>query len=300
MQVFLAIWLGILELLKQPIPVVTLLTTGDILLARTINAKSAADGDFSWPFAASRHILKSADLTFVNLETPLLANCPVLTTGFKFCGASPNALALAQTGVDIANLANNHATNYGSIGLNETISHLALAGVKVTGVQDPLSITKNGIAFAFLGFDDTLSPIRADQFVQSIREAKAGADHVIVAIHWGTEYTDQPTSRQSTLGHLAIDSGASLVIGNHPHWIQPIEKYRAGYIYYSHGNFIFDQFWSESTRRGLIIQTLLSKDSILNVNPRSIYIDRPGVPRLVPLEGIEPPTYSSEARRSIR
>lgn len=284
-----------------PTPIVTLLTTGDVLLARTINAKSVQDNNFDWPFARTTNLLSNSDLTFINLETPLLENCPVISSGFKFCGSSRNVSALTNAGIDIVNLANNHSGNYGRSGLGATITNLHQANIHTTGTtmnHEPITI--NGINFAFLGFDDTISSIKLDQLVQLVQSAKSQSDHVIVAIHWGVEYQDQPTSRQKRLGHLAIDSGASLVVGNHPHWIQPIEQYKDGYVYYSHGNFIFDQFWSEATKRGLIVTTTFSKTKIQHIKPQTIYIDPPGIPRLVLLEGIEPPSAVSKTDALIR
>ncbi len=268
-----------------PIPQVSLLTTGDVLLARTINAKSVKDANFDWPFAHTQDLLSTPDLTFVNLETPLLADCPVITSGFKFCGSNQNIPALVRAGIDIVNLANNHSGNFGQTGLAETITALQAANLRVTGTSDPAFVTTNGIRFGFLGFDDTISPVKQDQFTQLIHSATSQSDHVIVAIHWGIEYQNQPSARQILLGHLAIDSGASLVVGHHLHWIQPIEQYRDGYIYYSHGNFIFDQFWSEATKTGLVITTTFSKAKIMGFASQTIYITPPGIPQLLSASG---------------
>ncbi len=87
---------------------------------------------------------------------------------------------------------------------------------------------------------------------EEIKEARKNADIVIVAFHWGEEYTNQPNKVQRELAHLAIDSGADLIIGNHPHWIQPVEIYKNKLIMYAHGNFVFDQMWSEKTKEGVV------------------------------------------------
>src|SRR5690606_2312827 len=110
---------------------------------------------------------------------------------------------------------------------------------------------------AFLGYDDIevqqgVSKADPDIIRKEIQEARNMADIVIVQFHWGVEYVSQPSERQRKLGMLAIDSGADLVIGNHPHWIQPIEIYKDKLITYAHGNFIFDQMWSEKTKEGVI------------------------------------------------
>ena len=95
---------------------------------------------------------------------------------------------------------------------------------------------------------------------------------MVVSIHWGVEYEEAPTERQITFAHLAIDSGASLVLGHHPHVIQPVEEYEDGYIFYSLGNFVFDQMWSEETRIGLIARIFFQGGEIERVETIEVTI----------------------------
>ena len=111
----------------------TLLLTGDIIPARVVNQKMVAKNDFNWPLVNIAPILKDADLTLINLESPLLVKCPITNEGFKFCGDYRFAQALADSGVDVANLANNHSLNYGWEGLAETEEHLQEMGIETTG-----------------------------------------------------------------------------------------------------------------------------------------------------------------------
>ncbi len=87
--------------------------------------------------------------------------------------------------------------------------------------------------------------------------AKSQADLVFASFHWGNEYS-RHSKRQEVLAHLAIDSGADVVVGHHPHWIQEVEEYRGKPIYYSLGNLVFDQMWSDPTRKGLILKLTFS------------------------------------------
>lgn len=117
----------------SPDPDWSLLITGDIIPARTTNWQMTKIDDFSWPLTHIAQILKNADLTLINLESPLLTNCPVTREGMKFCGNSRFAQSLADSGVDLANLANNHTLNYGWEGLAETEGHLREVGIETTG-----------------------------------------------------------------------------------------------------------------------------------------------------------------------
>ena len=89
-------------------------------------------------------------------------------------------------------------------------------------------------------------------FAGDIQALKRQVDFVIVAFHWGIEYTALPTQEQRGIAHQAIDAGADLILGNHPHWVQATEKYQGKYITYAHGNFVFDQMWSQETREGVV------------------------------------------------
>jgi poly-gamma-glutamate synthesis protein (capsule biosynthesis protein) len=111
-----------------------------------------------------------------------------------------------------------------------------------------------------------------ENLTQDIERAKEKAHVVIVSIHWGTEYEQSPTERQRMFAHLAVDSGASLILGHHPHVVQPVEQYKDGYIFYSLGNFVFDQMWSEETRNGLIARIFFEGRQIKKVETITVTI----------------------------
>lgn len=240
-----------------PDQITTLAVTGDVLLARSVNQKMVSRNDFTWPFLKTFEKLRQADITFINLETPLIADCPPRDDGMIFCGDPKGVAGLQSAGVDVASIANNHIGNWGEDGVVETASLLTNSGIAVAGFEHPQVLEKNGIKFAFLGFNavgkqplvDNYSP---ELLIQRITDAKKLADVVIVQFHWGEEYRHEPTDFQERVAHEAIDAGADLVVGNHPHWVQPIEWYNGKLIVYSHGNFVFDQMWSEETRLGVV------------------------------------------------
>lgn len=166
------------------------------------------------------------------------------------------------------NLANNHALDQGEDGLKTTKNLLTQIGIASTGAGEtteeawmPTIIEKNGIKIAFIGASYTSynddgsrrSPLVArmqdtDKLISALQEAKKKADIVVVTMHAGVEYTRNPTPLQETFAHTAIDHGADIVIGAHPHWIQKIENYQGKYIFYSLGNFVFDQEFSQETK----------------------------------------------------
>lgn len=247
---------------------ITLIVTGDVIPARSVNFQATQRKNFLWPFEKTAYVLKSTDMTFINLETPLIKNCRLTQEGMRFCGSDKHIEGLKFAGVDIASLANNHSANYGKEGIDETKKLLEENGISVTGLNGTAYKEIEGVKFAFLGFNDIektppVSSAEEEKIKNEINEARGNADVVIVQFHWGTEYVTAPEQRQRYLGKLAIDSGADLVIGNHPHWIKPVEFYRNKLITYAHGNFVFDQEWSQKTKEGVVGKyTFYGKDLI--------------------------------------
>jgi len=269
---------------------ITLLVTGDVMLGRSVNFQSWQKKDWRWPFLKTADFLKRADLTFINLESPLVADCSLTQEGMIFCGDLKNIEGLVFAGVDIASLANNHTMNYQQIGLESTIKILNLNGILPIGINGSAIRETKGIKFAFLGYNDIspqvgISNVSEEKIKKEIIEAKGKADIIIVSFHWGQEYVDKPSQRQKSLGYLAIDNGADLVIGNHPHWIQPVEIYKGKLITYSHGNFIFDQMWSQETRQGIVGQYTFIDKQLADVQYFPVVINDYGQP--VWMEGQE-------------
>ena len=264
----------------------TVITTGDIIPARTVNFEILRHKDFNWPYLKTYQLTNASDITFANLESPEIKNCPMTNEGMIFCGDYRNIEGLMFAGIDVVSLANNHAGNYGEEGVKETIDHLKYAGIETTGTALSNLVIKDirGIRFAFLGFNDIsknqpgISDVDEGKIKNDIREAEMQAKIVIVTFHWGAEYKDQPDERQKYLGHLAVNAGADLVIGNHPHWIQPVEIYKDKLITYSHGNFVFDQEWSIKTKQGVIGKYTFYDDKLIDAEFFPLQIENYGQP----------------------
>jgi poly-gamma-glutamate capsule biosynthesis protein CapA/YwtB (metallophosphatase superfamily) len=260
-----------------------ILATGDVLLARTVNSRTTKDNDFLWPWRQTADVLTAADLTFINLETPLPKACPVILGGFTFCGDQRHVQGLKFGGVDIINLANNHAGNYGHEGVDETVELLRSHGFLISGFDGPAYIEVKNQTFAFLGYNEVdvqpgIALADSELIAHQVAEAKTNADVVIVQFHWGNEYTYQPSANQQRLAQLAVENGADVIIGNHPHWFEALEMIDGKFITYSHGNFIFDQMWSQETREGVVGRYTFYDNQLVDVEFLPILIEDFGQP----------------------
>ena len=270
-----------------------LIATGDVIPARVVNITATKKNDFKWAFAETADELKKGDITFIDLESPLISDCPLVNTGFKFCGDEQHVEGLVSAGVDMASLANNHAGNYGITGVENTSDLLNENNILVTGRDGAVYKNIRGVKFAFLGYNDIggseagIEWADTEAMKKEIGEAKKRADVVVVAIHWGVEYTSQPSKERIDLAHMIIDSGADLVIGNHPHWIQPVEVYKDKLIVYAHGNFIFDQEWSKKTKTGVVGKYTFYDDSLIDAQFMPIFIEDWGQPHFTSGAGKE-------------
>jgi poly-gamma-glutamate synthesis protein (capsule biosynthesis protein) len=245
----------------DPSRIRTLLVTGDVIPARGVNYYATSRHDFLWPFRRTADYTKNADITNINLESPLFAGCTVDPgPSFTFCGDARFVDGLTLMGAKVVNLANNHTTNYGAQGITLTDQLLQKHGMQTSGLGPVAVIDVRGIKFGFIGFNGVGRAIDKQAVQASIARARQLADIVVVQFHWGKEYERQPLADPHVptpddpvaIGHAAIDWGADIVIGNHPHWYQGIEIYHGKLITYAHGNFVFDQMWSEETREGVI------------------------------------------------
>lgn len=231
----------------------TIVFTGDVMLGRSVNTRIQKYADPTWPFKNISSLLSEADISIINLESPFISGCRPTDKGMVFCADPKSIFGLVFAGVDIASLANNHINNQGQKGIDETISILKNNGITPVGLGKPEFNTVKNTQLAFLSFSD-LPQIDDQEVIKQISEATRSADLVVTTFHWGAEYQKNPTSRQIFLAHLAIDSGADIVVGHHPHWTQTEEIYQGKPIYFSLGNLIFDQMWSEKTRLGQILR----------------------------------------------
>jgi poly-gamma-glutamate synthesis protein (capsule biosynthesis protein) len=271
----------------------TVIATGDIIPARYTDVTIRHHGDdFLYTVAATKEITAAADLTVANLEAPLVEGCPLHDSGLIFCGRPGFAAALAAAGVDIATLENNHIGNYGPKGITETEETLSAAAIDFADRDRAAVRDVRGLKFGFLAFNGVEQTLDRAAMASQIRETRPLVDVLAVSFHWGAEYVPLPMRAPGIaedyppdLAHEALDAGADLVIGNHPHRVQAVELYKGKFIAYAHGNFIFDQMWSYETRVGVIGRYTFYDDVLVKVEFIPTLIE--DYARPVPLEGPE-------------
>src|SRR5262249_31801967 len=229
--------------------------------ARGVDYFATSRHDFLWPFRRTAEYTKTADITYINLESPLFAGCAVNPgPSFTFCGDARFVDGLTLMGADVVNPANNPLTNYGAPGVTLTDQLLHQHGMLTSGLGPVAVIDIRGVKFGFIGFNGVGRAIDRTALKAGIARARQLADVVVGQFHGGKEYERQPMPDRGVptpddpveIGHLSIDWGADIVVGNHPHWYQGVEVYHGKLITYAHGNFVFDQMWSEETREGVI------------------------------------------------
>ena len=218
----------------------TLGTDESFNTSTSFNAYEAMNGT-SYFFQNVRSILEADDATFANFEGTLTTETARESKEYAFKGDPSYTQILTDGSIDVVTLANNHSSDYGAKSLTDTEEALDAAGIDYC-IGDKIAIKEvNGIPTAFIGIyvlNDGMA--REEQVKQTIAAAKQqGAKLVIVAFHWGTEKATEPDETQKSLAHTAIDCGADLVVGHHPHVLQAIEYYKGKYIAYSLGNFCF-------------------------------------------------------------
>lgn len=271
----------------------TVIATGDVIPARYTDVTIRERGDdFLYTVAATSNITRAANITLIDLESPLIEECPYHDSGFTFCGRPGFTAALRSAGVDLATLENRHISNYGPSGIEETEQHLEAAGIRWADSARPSIIDVRGMKFGFLAFNGVIGAIDRDAMVAGIHALRPQVDVLAVAIHWGAEYVSLPQAAPGVapdnpveIAHLAVDSGVDVVIGNHPHRVQAVEFYGGKFIAYAHGNFIFDQMWSYETRAGVIGKYTFYDDALVGVEYIPTLIEDWSQP--VPLEGAE-------------
>jgi poly-gamma-glutamate synthesis protein (capsule biosynthesis protein) len=267
----------------SPEPSVTLVAVGDVLLARGVGRGIDRFGT-DWPFEEVAQIIGSADIAFCNLECPVSADGVRVNKPIAFKGSPKTVDALSCAGFDIVSLANNHSLDCGRTGLRETTRCLEEQGIGYVGAgedlaqaSEPVIVEVDGLEIAFLARNALLpecvwlrpdapgvAPLDTESIERDVRDAARRSDVVIVSLHWGVEYSRVPREQQKELAHRIVDAGAELVIGHHPHVLQPIEHYHGGVIAYSLGNFVFDSPFRKC-RDSAILRCRLSRDGVSDV-----------------------------------
>ena len=176
---------------------VTMIVTGDVIPARDVDYWMTKRNDFLWPFRLTHDLLHSGDLLYINLEAPLLAGCPAaLSHTLTFCGDPRFIDGLTYAGVTVANLSNNHITNYGQQGTESTVKLLTDHEIQPSGIGLIGRATVRGLRFAFIGFNGVhgsgAAGVDRAEVQREIALARPTADVLVVQYHWGKEYVGVP------------------------------------------------------------------------------------------------------------
>jgi poly-gamma-glutamate synthesis protein (capsule biosynthesis protein) len=232
---------------------------GDINLGDGPGAAIARFGaDYPWRFVGRR--LRAADLAFGNLECAVSRRGAAIPKTFTFRGRPSSLRATARRGgLDVVNLANNHAGDFGDTALVDTLRFARRFGIATVGAgrdareaYAPVIVERLGLRVAFVGFS-TIVPFEfragaddpgtawgfPERVRRGVRRARRQADVVVATFHWGIEYDHHQSAQQVALAQTALDAGATAVIGAHPHVPQPIRRLRRRIVAYSMGNFVF-------------------------------------------------------------
>jgi len=265
---------------SAPSPQVTLIAVGDLMLGRSVNLRMLKEKNWQYPFLQTAKLLSSADLTFGNLESPLVSSCPPAAGGMTFCAPPEAAAGLTAAGFDVLSIANNHILNYGQRGRTQTMKFLNQNHILPSGPDQLAKYSVKKLTFGFLSFDLTGNH-QPEPILKKVKESAPEVDILIVSLHWGVEYQNEPDIWQKMLARQIIEAGAKVVLGHHPHVVQPTETYQNGLIFYSLGNFVFDQDWSEETKRGKIVKIIFENKKIKSYEEIPIYIENNSQPRLI-------------------
>lgn len=282
-------------------PTVTLAAAGDILLDRGVGQSIERYG-LEFPFARVGDRLKAADIAFGNLECPLSKDGVKVVKRFVFRARPQTARCLRGAGLDMLSLANNHTMDCGRRGLTDTMSILGGQGLRWCGAgataraaEEPAMVTVRGLRVGFVGFcqflpegvflsDDKpgLALATEERVRRVVSIARTKCDVVVASFHWGVEYQTRPSRGQRRLARIAVEAGADLVLGHHPHVLQGLEVVKSPWrgrrnvlIAYSLGNFVFDAppQWQSATAPTMILHCTLSRRGVQNVQAEPFTVE---------------------------
>ncbi|MBI3632912.1 MAG: CapA family protein [Candidatus Vogelbacteria bacterium] len=289
----------------EPEKNVSLMFVGDIMMDQGVQQMiNLHGGDFMFPFEYVP-FLKDSDILFANLDGPVSDQGYDLGNVHSFRMDPKVIPALAQAGFTVVSLANNHIGDWGLTAFEDTLNRLRSGNILPVGAGYTKSnastvkiVERNGIKVGFLGFsdvgptwlthNDSLPSIlsASDPEIKSIiSNAAKKVNHLVVSFHFGEEYRSKVTDRQRDLAHMAVDAGAKIVIGHYPHVVQKIERYKGGLIAYSLGNFIFDKSLSRDATSGDMLEVILDKADILEINENQVVQNAYFQPHLVEESG---------------
>jgi poly-gamma-glutamate capsule biosynthesis protein CapA/YwtB (metallophosphatase superfamily) len=254
---------------------------GDIMLSRFVGQLAHERHDPASPFRDLAPVLASADIAFANLESPFSDRGRIFDGRMVFKAEPDMISGLQLAGIDVVSTANNHARDCGRRGVEFTLDWLSKHGIAAAGsgetaqaAHQGIVLQRNGVKFGFLAYtydqsngnhrdtDDRVAVMDLDRMRRDVEDLKKRVDVAIVSMHAGIEYSPRPNQQQTEFAHAAIETGAAIVAGHHPHVVEPWERYRGGVIFYSLGNLVFDQFQRAETQHGVLGEVVFRGTSI--------------------------------------
>ncbi len=303
-RLILLLALSLLPIMRsgEPAPLASMETRlvfgGDVMMSRYVGRAARDAGDPAYPFRGVAPFLKAADLAFVNLEAPFSDRGKPTERGMVFRAGPEMIEGLKLAGIDVVSTANNHARDCGGYGVEYTLDWLTENGIAAAGsaatadaAHEGVVIARNGTRFGFLAYtydqtngnhsdiDGRVAVMDIASMKKDVWRMRPRAGVIVVSMHAGIEYSPRPNAQQKAFAHAAIDAGATIVVGHHPHVTQSPEEYGGGLILYSLGNLVFDQFQRAETQRGELAEVWMKEGKLLRWRLLSVDIGKAG-PRL--------------------
>lgn len=267
---------------------------GDMMFDRSIRSRTEKmGGDFI--FSCLEPLFRSADAVVANLEGPITRSAsvsvgtkPQEADNFAFTFPTTTARLLARHNILAVSTGNNHIRNFGREGAEETTQYLREAGVGFAGDSPhppTFEMRIRGVSLALIAYNEFSAGYgSASTTLGEIAAARTRGYLPVVFAHWGIEYATTSSAYSRELAHSFIDAGAEIVVGAHPHVVQEHEVYGSTtlatggdkYIYYSLGNLIFDQYWNEGIRAGLLLNVVFGADGVESVEEIPVRLERDG------------------------
>jgi len=262
---------------------------GTVVLARGIGSTLDKTNDIYRPWRGAKDFFYNADLAIVNFKSPLVAAWEKPISKWILKGKEKYVGGLLFAGIDLVSLSGNHMGDAGKDGLLETINILKKSGIVSVGAGMNKEQAYNyhiwevkGVKYAFLAVNSVGGSISKAQdgeaslenvgvswidedALEAVKKAKENADVVVVIANWGKEYKAKPTQTEIYWGRAMVNAGADIILGDQAHWVQNYEFYNNSYIAYGLGNYIFDQYWSEKTKEGILQKLLFYDGRLVNI-----------------------------------
>jgi poly-gamma-glutamate synthesis protein (capsule biosynthesis protein) len=263
-------WYRAVVPINDSISATPLLFTGDVMLGRYVE-KAINEKGIEYLFGERVDELLALHTAIVNLEGPIpKRHVKTPINGFQFSFPTSTVDILNKHSIEAVSLANNHSLDWGTSGYIHTKKVLDDVGISNFGAYSETVPeyfeTKLGtttvIVYGINMISSTWNMARAIEVTKQLRQ-EHGSAHLIAFIHWGEEYHHNQSVVQRELAHKLIDSGVDTIIGSHPHVVQGIEEYKGKYVFYSLGNFIFDQYFSKETQEGYMLSIDMKGSSIM-------------------------------------